>query len=170
MTTSCEIDYSSEELKEVGYYSISIPYEINHDFLLKAKLLAQEGRIPWVHDVICFPDYGSGIKYEPNEIDWLLWEIKELEKNIDSISQIIPIPTMIWMSDGRVIVGYESYRIYNSFQENWINTLPYSTYAEILPGSYVNCERRDILYIFSLIKTLALKAKDLDKTLRFIWE
>lgn len=72
------------------------------------------------------------------------------------------------MSDGRVIVGYESYRIYNSFQENWINTLPYSTYAEILPGSYVNCERRDILYIFSLIKTLALKAKDLDKTLRFI--
>lgn len=170
MATSCEIEYSSEELKEVWYYSISIPYEVNHDFLLAAKLLAQEWKIPWVDEVIYFPDYGSWKKYEPHEIKVLLWKIEELEKNIEIISQTVPIPTMVGIADWRVIVGYESHRKYDSSSEKWINVEPYSTYVELWKDGYVNCEEKDIIYIFSLIRTLALKAKQLNKALRFIGE
>ena len=170
MATTCKLDISPEEEKQHWIYSIQIPHEINHNFLGKAKLLAQEGKIAWIRDIICFPDYGSGVKYEPYEIDELLWGIDELESNIDSISQMVPIPTMIGMYDGRVIIWYESNRNYDLSLDWWLDSKPYSTYVEILTGSYANCEKKDVLYIFSLIRGLALKAKKLNKPLRFIGE
>lgn len=171
MATSCRIDYLTEEKKYIGeHYSIEIPYEINHDFLLAAHLAAQEGKIPWIKEVLCFSDYGRWWKYEWKEINTLLWKLDSLEQNLDNIAKVIPTPTMIGMSDWRVIVWYESHRKYDSSLEKWIDIEPYSTYVEIWKDWYVNCEKKDIIYIISLIKKLALKAKAIGKPLRFVWE
>lgn len=170
MATSCTIEYTSEELKTIGYYSISIPYEINHNFFLEAHLMSKKWKILWVDEVISFPDYGSWVSYQWDEIDVLLNRLDSLEKNIDNITKDIPIPKMIGMSDWRAIVWYEYHRRYDWILDQWIDSSPYSTYVEILAGSYVNCEKKDILYIIFLIKNLAQKAKEINKSLRFIWE
>lgn len=170
MATSCQIYYSNEEKITIGYYSIEIPYEINHNFLLEAHFKAQEWKIFWVNEVICFSDYGEWTIYDIWDIDNLILKLNDLEKNIDNIAKIVPIPKMIGMYDWRVIVWYESHKKYNSSSHKWENINLFSNYVEILNGSYLNCEKKDILYIIDLIRKLALRAKKINKPLVFIGE
>ena len=172
MSTSCQIDFSEYEKKENWYYSISIPYEINHDFFMKARILVNEWKIPWIPliDLVSFPDYWRWVKLSWLEIDSLIERINEFEKYLDLIINFIPIPVNIWHHDGNVTIWYEYFRNYDKWKNTWINPVLYTNNITTWINCYFNCEKKDIIYIFELIKKLALKAKKLNKSLIFIWD
>lgn len=172
MSTSCEIDFSEDEKKRNWYYSISIPYELNHDFFMKARILVNEWKIPWIPliDLVSFPDYWRWINLYWLEIDNLINRINEFEKYLDVILNFVPIPTNIWHHDGNVTIWYEYFRSYNNELNIWIDPNPYTNFVNTWPGYYFDCEKKDIIYIFELIKKLWLKSKKLNKSLKFVWD
>lgn len=172
MATYCELDLTEDEKKKKWYYAIIIPYEINHDFFIKAQILISEWKIFWIpkDDLFIFPDYWRWIKFSWWEIDILLDKINKFEKYIDFILNIIAIPDNIWHHDNNLKIGYESIKKYNPKMKYWEDSLPYTTFIKTWEWYYLNCEKRDILYILDLIRKISIRAKEMNKSLIFVWE
>lgn len=172
MATSCKLDISLEEWKKNWIYSIEIPYEINHDFFMKARILIREGKIDWIpaEDLFSFADYWRWTILHWQEIDTLLDKINKFEFYIDKIINFVEIPKNISLHDSRIIVWYESNFKYDKKNNIWYDANPYTTYVITWENAYFRCEKRDIIYILYLIKKLCIKAKTLNKWIKFEWE
>ncbi len=156
---------------KTGWF-IVLPHEINNEFLWNAWRAARDWEIHWVNNIPSFNDFWVDVEFPIEKLDNLYNDFEILERNLDGIIKIVPLPKKIWW--------WESYPIgFISFYEEWIEEFkkyfPESTqeYIDwiISYKSYIEeptqFTKEDILLIISLIKKKILEAKEKWETLVF---
>lgn len=151
-----------------------LPHEINNEFLWNAWRAAREWKISWVIDVPSFWDFAN-VEFPPEKLDQLYHDFDVLEKNLDEIIKIVPLPKKIGIFDGYYYEWFTHYRpsdltklkeyldkykqwLYPEFEEDKMNI--YIDHPDIFTPS-------DMLLIISLIKKKILEAKEKNETLVF---
>lgn len=133
-------------------YCITIPKEITR-FTRDASIAATEWRIKSVPYLRWFWDYWVR-EFQGSEVDMLYGDLKIYEYHIDEITQIIALPKFIWCEDRFLYIGYKTPMDFDNYVELW-------TWG----GKYF--DKKDFLYLISLIKKKILEAKEKNEILVF---
>lgn len=145
-----------KDIEKRDYY-IQIPYEVNHDFLMKLqwKILRWELDLPKIF--VTAPDYWPWIEFSWEKLDVLLCDYEMIENNLDFIMSVVPLPEKIGLQDGYVDV--------------WFRTnLEYENYVELWKWWFMSFLKKDLLYLIWLLKKKAREAKEKWETLCFTWD
>jgi len=153
-------------------WRVTLPHEINNEFLSNAGRAARSWDIKWVSDIPSFNDFWAPVEYWVSSLDKLYQDFEVLEKNLDKIVEIVSLPRKIWW--------WEWYnRQFISFNKDWIKEIkkyfPKITEQEIsdiihrenMIQELTSFTRNDMLLIISLIKKKILEAKEKWETLVF---
>lgn len=127
-----------------------IPHEINNEFLWNAWRAAREWKVSWVIDVPSFWDFAD-VEFPPEKLDQLYHDFDILERNIDEIVKVVPLPQKIGVFDWYYIPWFISDATNLNDEVFWTK--------EFTPS--------DMLLIISLIKKKILEAKEKNETLVF---
>lgn len=155
---------------KTGWF-IVLPHEINNGFLWNAWRLAKEWKIKWIINIPSFWDFWA-VEFPVEKLDKLYNDFEILEKNLDNIIKIIPLPKQIWWWESYPVGFISFYKEWAKefkkyFPEcdfeyiNWI--IDYKNYVE----KPTNFTKEDMLLIISLIKKKILEAKEKWETLVF---
>ena len=153
------------------WWFVTLPHEINNEFLFNLDQYTKKNPTSWWYLEVWASDFGS-IEFPPDKLDKLYHDFDILEKHLDEIIKIVPLPKVIgwweWYHKGFVSFykeGVDEVRKY----------LPQIREDEI--QDIVNCENMiqqpvpflesDLLLIISLIKKKILEAKEKNETLVF---
>ncbi len=139
--------------RDLNDYIVILPHEINNEFLGNAGRAARAWKISGVHDVPSFWDFGN-VEFPPEKLDQLFHDFDTLEKNLDEITKIVPLPKMVWCFDGILFVGYRT-------------NVGFDNYVELWTWGWKYFDKDDFLYLISLIKKKILEAKEKNETLVF---
>jgi len=158
-----------------NWWFITLPHEINNEFLWNARISAESWQIQWIDTIPSFNDFWAPIKFSLKELDILYTNFEILEENLDEIIKVVPLPQKIW--------GWEWYNKQFVFlYEDWIKEtnkyLPYLSNKEIqdiinrenMIQEPTNFKKEDMLLIISLIKKKILEAQEKWETLVFSWD
>ena len=145
---SCHLEWEWSK----NWWTIQIPHEINNNFFWLIYSAIQEWKIKDIDIHILYSDFWK-VVISPNKIDKLIEDYTILEKHIDKIIKIIPLPKTIWDFDGHYY--------------KWF-LVSLKQYEEI--DGIKDFNKEDILYLIKLIKKKALEAKEKWKDLIFIWD
>ena len=131
--------------------------------IIRHKLLVKKYKETgiWHHIAVWLSDFWD-VVFPPEKIDKLIEDYEILEKNLDTITEFLPLPEYIWEFDGRY------YEWFISRYENGIVS-PKDLTDEIYLTNYWTKEftKEDMLLLISLIKKKALEAKKKNKNLIF---
>ena len=92
---SCHLEWEWSK----NWWTIQIPHEINNNFFWWIYSAIQEWKIKDIDIHILYSDFWK-VVISPNKIDKLIEDYTILEKHIDKIIKIIPLPKTIWDFDG----------------------------------------------------------------------
>lgn len=140
--------------RDLNDHIVILPHEINNEFLWDAWRAARNWEIKWVYDVPSFSDFWAPVEFSVWELDKLYSDFEVLEKNLDEIIKIVPLPEKVWCFDGILFVWYRT-------------NIWFDNYIELWTWWYKFFDKQDMLYIISLIKKKILEAKEKWETLIF---
>jgi len=150
---SCHVDW---ENRQTWNWNINIPHEINNLFLFAVDRYTKNNDIVWKHLNIWLSDFWK-VEFVPEEIDNLVESYEILIENFDKINGIIPIPDKVWMFDWYIDVWYITSPDFDNFVELWTWWCKYFN-------------KKEFILLISLIKKMAIEAKEKNKNLVFIWD
>lgn len=157
---------------------IMLPYELNIDFFYKIEEYTRNNPIKYWHLNIKYNDFWADKEFQLEKLDKLYNDFEMLEKNIDEIIKIIPLPKKIWAFDGYYRGGFIYYRpsnlnklkVYLDKYKEWL----YPEYEEEKLNIYKewtkDFTKDDMLLIISLIKKKILEGKEKWEGLIFVSE
>lgn len=134
-------------------WSIQIPHEINNEFLWNARKAAESWKIKWIKYLPSFSDFWI-VEFPVEKLDKLYEDFDTLEKNLNEIVEIVPLPKVVGTFDGMLYVWYRTNIWFDNYVELW-------TWW----GQYFDTEH--MLYLIWLIKQKILEAKAKWETLVF---
>jgi len=160
-----------------NFWQIMLSHEINNEFLFDLDQYTKNNIIKWWHLDIWLSDFND-VEFPLEKLDKLYNDFDILEKNIDEIIWMIPLPKKIWGFDWYYWDWYVSIlewwkqdfkkyfpEVSDEKIENMIN---YWNLIDNVPDNYTkNFTKQDMLLIISLIKKKILEAKEKNETLVF---
>ena len=157
---------------------VMLPYELNMEFFYKIEEYTRNNSIRYWYLNIKYNDFWADKEFQLDELDKLYNDLDVLEKNLDEIIKIIPLPKKIWVFDGYYREWFIFYRPsdlnklkkYLDQYREWL----YPKYEEEKLNIYKewtkDFKKEDMLLIISLIKKKILEAKNKWETLVFVAE
>ncbi len=156
-------------------WSVMLPYEINNDFFIYVSLYTKKNSTSFGYLNIWMNDFWADVEFPPEKLDQLYHDFDVLEKNLDEIIKLVPLPEKIGVFDDYYYEWFTHYRpadlnklkeyldqykqwLYPEYKEDKMNT--YIDHPDIFTPS-------DMLLIISLIKKKILEAKEKNETLVF---
>ena len=169
--------FLKNNLKDFWY--IMLPHEINNEFLWNARRAVEGWKIKWAKYIPSFWDYWD-VEYSIEKLSKLYKDFEILEKNLDEIIKIIPLPKTIWNFDGHYWDWYIAFikwwekelkRSFPNMDNNKIKDLIDEKNLIDWDNNYIKTfTKEDMLLIISLIKKKILEAKEKWETLVFSWD
>lgn len=160
---------------EKDLWRVTMPHEINNEFLWRASQEIKSWKISGMENFPSLNDFWADVEFWVNELDKLYNEFELLEKSLDEITKIIPLPKKVW--------GWERYnKQFINFYEYWVaevkKYLPYLSDEEIrditnkenMIQELTDFTQEDMLLIISLIKKKILEANEKWEILVFSWD
>ena len=139
--------------RELNDYIVILPHEINNEFLFDIHQYTKKNPTLFGYLGVWASDFGS-IEFPPEKLDQLYHDFDLLEKNLDEIIKLVPLPKMVWCFDWMMYVGYRT-------------NIGFDNYVELWTWGWKYFDKKDMLYLLSLIKTKILEAKEKNETLVF---
>jgi hypothetical protein len=127
-----------------------IPHEINNEFLIHVHWYTKEKETPWGNLGVWVSDFAD-VEFPPEKLDQIYHDFDVLEKNLDEIIKIVPLPPKIGVFDWYYIPWFISDATNLNDEVFWTKEFTKS----------------DMLLIISLIKKKILEAKEKNQTLVF---
>jgi len=133
---------------------IAIPYEINHNFILKYQILANAWKQVEEKILVAWPDYGKGYVLEWKQLDKYIKDCEYFKENLEEIMKKVPLPKWLWEYDDYYIEWFVSSCQNNNYVEFWKKEIT----------------KEDILVLLSLLHKKANEAKEKGVAMEFIWD
>lgn len=152
MTTTLKLIWNNYDKENY----LHIPYEINHNFLFEIEKLINNWTIKLSNINIAWPDFWRGwqILNKPNLLKFIS-DCDYLEKWLDEIIKIVPLPEEIWKFDDGYVEWFE---MNNSWHDFYI------------PSWIKKVNKNDIIILLWLMKKIAKKALEKWTWLQFVWD
>ena len=169
--------FLKNNLKDFWY--IMLPYEINNEFLFDIDQYTKKNISKWGKLNIWVSDF-KDLEFLPEKLNKLYNDFEVLEKNLDEIIKVIPLPKTIWNFDGHYWDWYISFikwwekelkKSFPNMDNNKIKDLIDEKNLIDWDNDYIKTfTKKDMLLIIWLIKKKILEAKEKWETLIFSWD
>ena len=154
------------------WWFVTLPHEINNEFLWNAWRSARDWKIKWIINIPSFNDFWDDVEFSLNKLDKLYNDFEILEKNLDEIIKVVPLPKKIWWWEwyNKSFISFnkewieEFKKYFPNFPENDINDIVNHKNMIENPTDFT---KEDMLQIISLIKKKIKEAKEKWETLVF---
>ena len=153
-----------------------LSHEINNEFLIHLDIHTKNNITKWWHLDVSFWNFAN-VEFPLEKLDKLYRAFDILEKNIDEIIDMIPLPTKIWEFDWYYWDWYVSVlewwtkdfkKYFPDIRDEKIETMIKNWNLVDNEENYIkNFTKKDMLLIISLIKKKILEAKEKWETLVF---